>query len=399
MSLLLDALKRAEQEKSARGNATPEGAPAPRPAPSGPVSLELQPLANATPANSPNAARGVDPHGAQTLFDAKSNGRAADARAKGPLLAAIGAIAVIVLAAGAYVWYSINALSPRTPVAGVPGAPPRPPAAPTPPPASGVAGTAAAAAPEAVAAPRPATAGAAPASAAVTVTEPAQSPTAQAAQRRTLDLLQQKRSAAPAAEPPVQMTSAPSTPTIPAEVATGYDALRRGDVAEARRAYTAALATDASNVDALLGLATIEGRAGRIASAAAHYRRALQLDPQNATAVAGLAALADWSRPDVVEAQLRADLSRAPQSAALHSALGTLYASQGRWAEAQSAYFEAHRLEPRSPDTSYNLAVSLDQLGQARLAREYYARALEASRSQASQFDPAAVSRRLAELR
>jgi len=44
MSLLLDALKRAEQEKSARG-ATAAANDAPRPAPGVKPTLELQPVA------------------------------------------------------------------------------------------------------------------------------------------------------------------------------------------------------------------------------------------------------------------------------------------------------------------------------------------------------------------
>ena len=47
----------------------------------------------------------------------------------------------------------------------------------------------------------------------------------------------------------------------------------------------------------------------------------------------------------------------------------------------------------------YNLAVSLDHLGQSGLAADYYRRSLEAARGQSPQFDPDRVARRLAELR
>ena len=75
------------------------------------------------------------------------------------------------------------------------------------------------------------------------------------------------------------------------------------------------------------------------------------LDPRNATALAGLASMADLSHPESLEEQLRNDISRYPQSAALHFALGNLYASRNRWEEAQSLFFEALRLEPSSADT------------------------------------------------
>jgi Tfp pilus assembly protein PilF len=188
-------------------------------------------------------------------------------------------------------------------------------------------------------------------------------------------------------------------PRVPAEIAAGYEALRAGDLREARRSYAGALAADPSSLDAQLGLATIEGRLGNAAAAAVHYRRALDLDPRNATALAGLASIADMSQPEILEGQLRADIGRYPQSAALHFALGNLYASRQRWEEAQGAYFEALRIEPASADTLYNLAVAMDHMRQSRLAADYYRRALDASRGQAAQFDPAAAQRRLAELR
>ena len=132
--------------------------------------------------------------------------------------------------------------------------------------------------------------------------------------------------------------------------------------------------------------------------AASRYRRALDVDPRNATAIAGLASLADYAQPEGLESQLRGEIARNPQSPQLHFTLGNLYASQSRWNDAQLEFFEAHRFDPANADTVFNLAVSLDRLGQPRLAAEHYRRALDASRGEASQFDPAAVRRRLAQL-
>jgi Tfp pilus assembly protein PilF len=182
-------------------------------------------------------------------------------------------------------------------------------------------------------------------------------------------------------------------------VSAGYEALRNGDFTAARNRYSAAIAADPTNLDAHLGLATAEARSGNRGAAAHHYRKVLEIDSRNPTALGGMAALADTARPEAVEAQLRADMARSPPSAALNFALGNLYVGQSRWTEAQAAYFEAHRIDPGNADVLYNLAVSLDHLGQTRLAADFYGRALEAARGQATQFDPAPVSRRLAELR
>jgi tetratricopeptide (TPR) repeat protein len=161
---------------------------------------------------------------------------------------------------------------------------------------------------------------------------------------------------------------------VPVEVAAGYDALRQGDYASARRSYQAAIASDPRNVDAHLGLATIGARDNNRVTAAEHYRRVLDADPRNATAIARLAALTDSARPEALEAQLQADIVRIPAARRCTFTLGNLYASQSRWSEAQAAYFEAHRLDPGSADIAYNLAVSLDQLGQRRVAAEFYGR-------------------------
>jgi Flp pilus assembly protein TadD len=185
---------------------------------------------------------------------------------------------------------------------------------------------------------------------------------------------------------------------VPAQLAAGYESLRNGDLAAARRGYAAALASQPQSLDAELGLATVEARSGNGSAALARYRKALELDPRNPTALAGLASLADYSQPHALEAELRSDLAVHPQSSALHFTLGNLYASQSRWGEAQAEFFEAHRLEPTSADIVLNLAVSLDHMGRSRLAAEFYARALALSKGQATQFDPAPVARRLAEI-
>ena len=113
-----------------------------------------------------------------------------------------------------------------------------------------------------------------------------------------------------------------------------------------------------------------------------HYGRALEIDPRNATALAGLAAVSQFSRAEGAESQLRADLAVNPGSAGLHFTLGNLFASQSRWGEAQAEYFEAFRIDAANADYAFNLAVSLDHMRQPKLAAEYYARALDAARSQ-----------------
>ncbi len=158
----------------------------------------------------------------------------------------------------------------------------------------------------------------------------------------------------------------------------GYQALQAGNYNEAQEAYRKVLQSDRNNRDALLGLAALQERKGDGEGAARLYQRLLELDPNDGAAQGGLTGLGEGD-PVRAESRLKSLLGQQPDSDPLHFALGNLYAGQQRWAEAQQAYFRAFQKQPGNPDYLYNLAVSLDHLGQNKLARDYYQRALAAS--------------------
>ena len=112
MSLLLDALKRAEQEKLTRHSDRPGPAEPPqRPSPSAAVApvLELQPMPSSSGAAS--SAKSDAQLAAQTVFKAKGG---ADAKPDRRILWGAAAVIVIAIAAaGVYLWHSLSALSPR----------------------------------------------------------------------------------------------------------------------------------------------------------------------------------------------------------------------------------------------------------------------------------------------
>lgn len=176
-----------------------------------------------------------------------------------------------------------------------------------------------------------------------------------------------------------------------------YEAMRSGDAARAESLYREVLAGDPANVDALLGLATLAARGGRADEARDLYVRVRRLDPKNSTAMAALSALPGAGSAAGSESQIKTMLREQPAAAELHFALGLRYLAARRWPDAQMAFFEAVRHDPRNPDYAFNLAVSLDQLGQTRPAMSYYQRAIELA-SGGQQFDVAAARARLAVL-
>lgn len=181
------------------------------------------------------------------------------------------------------------------------------------------------------------------------------------------------------------------------DLQTAYNDFQTGRLAQAEAAYRQVLAREADNRDAHMGLAAIAVRNGQLDLAREHYRAVLQRNPRDLAAQAALTDL-DQARPADSESRLKLLLAEQPDSAPLHFALANLYAGQQRWAYAQQAYFEAQRLAPGQPDYAFNLAVSLEHLGQPRLALEHYRRALTLAGQGNAQFDLATAQQRVAAL-
>lgn len=189
-----------------------------------------------------------------------------------------------------------------------------------------------------------------------------------------------------------------SRPQVDAGVERGYRHFQSGDLAAARSDYEQVLRRAPHNTDALNGLAAIALRNGDPQAAESYYQRTLEADPQDATALASLVGLRGKADPVQAESRLKMLAASQPDSHATHFALGNLYAGQGRWNEAQQAYFRAYSGEPDNPDYHFNLAVSLDQLRQSRLALQYYQSALNAAATRPAAFDATQASARVREL-
>jgi hypothetical protein len=202
--------------------------------------------------------------------------------------------------------------------------------------------------------------------------------------------------AADAPRPPIAVR--PASLSIDPLVEQGYDAYQKGDLAGARDSYLRLLAREPNNRDALLGLAAIDARSGRFDAAESRYVRLLELDPRDAQAVAGLAAIRAPIDPVASESRLKNLLASQPEASYLYFTLGNLYAQQSNWSEAQAAYFKAFAADPENADYAFNLAVSLDQLRQRKSALDYYQRALALADKRPGGFDRAQAQARVREL-
>ncbi len=196
---------------------------------------------------------------------------------------------------------------------------------------------------------------------------------------------------------PVQIERKEATDPVTLLLQDAYAAYRGGDYDTAQQKYQAVLRQDPRNHDALLGMAAIAQERGQDTVASDYYGRLLELDPRDPAAQAGISTLGKEGATSK-ESRLKQMLDQQPQSAALHFALGNLYAEQSRWAESQQAYFNAYSLQPDAAQYAFNLAISLDHLGQQKPAAQYYQRALQLDGA-SNTFDHAQAEKRLNELR
>jgi tetratricopeptide (TPR) repeat protein len=183
-----------------------------------------------------------------------------------------------------------------------------------------------------------------------------------------------------------------------ADLMQAFDAFQRGDDGSAMSAYQRILTREPRNRDALLGAAAVYMRGQAYERAAGQYMEVLRSYPRDPVAQAALISMQDDIDPVAAQSRLKLLLVASPQDPNLHFSLGNLYAGQGRWPEAQQAFFQAYRLDGENPDYAFNLAVSLDRLAQRAAAREYYARAGVLAATHPAAFDPAQARARLAAL-
>lgn len=163
------------------------------------------------------------------------------------------------------------------------------------------------------------------------------------------------------------------------QLAAAHQALQRGDLQGAENLYRGMLTGGPLDVQARFGLAAVALGQQQPARAKEHYQWILEVEPDNPFAWNGLAA--SGGLPDAArhETGLRRQIEQHPGRHYLHYALGNFYVTQQRWKEAQQAYFEAFSLAPDNAVYAYNLAISLERLGQEPQALEFYRRALQLS--------------------
>lgn len=196
----------------------------------------------------------------------------------------------------------------------------------------------------------------------------------------------------------IHITKSPGAPVAANDlVARAYAAFTAGQLAQARTLYLQALADTPERLDVQLGLAALALSEGALPEARRRYLAVLTREPRNATATAALLLLEGGAGAADAETRLRQMLRADPDDPHAQFTLGSYYAQAQRWAEAQTAFFAAATRAPENADYAFNLAVSLDRLGQGAAALTWYRKAL-ALRVHGGTFAPTAATTRVAQL-
>jgi len=178
----------------------------------------------------------------------------------------------------------------------------------------------------------------------------------------------------------------------------GWAAYHNKDYELSSLEYRKVLDQEPKNHDALLGLAAVSLQLDDMDAAREIYIQLLELDPRDPRAHAGLANIAQRSGGELNETKLKQLIEYRPDDAHLQFALGNLYVQKESWPEAQQAFFAAWKADNQNPDYAYNLAVSLDHLGKHRPAKTYYEESLQLAAGKNVSFSPEAVRSRLSDL-
>lgn len=177
-----------------------------------------------------------------------------------------------------------------------------------------------------------------------------------------------------------------------------FKAFRAGESAKAERGFRTILEEQPGRREALLGLASLAVQDARFQEARELYEQVLYREPGNTLAQAGLVSLWAHSDPVRAESRLKSLIDGDPHSPHLQFVLGGVYAAQARWSMAKDAFFQAFRLDRSDSNVAFNLAVSLDHMGQPKQALQFYREARDLSGSRPMGFEHEEVERRIEKL-
>lgn len=163
------------------------------------------------------------------------------------------------------------------------------------------------------------------------------------------------------------------------ELNRAYTSLMGGDTDTAIEVYKNILSTDASNQDALFGLAATYHRLGNLDKARPLYGALLQLNPQHREGLNNFLVLVGDESPQEALPELQRLEARNPVFSPIPAQIALVLDKLGYKDEAREKMLRAIELAPDNLTYKFNLAVMLDSQGQAADATALYQLLIESS--------------------
>jgi len=208
-----------------------------------------------------------------------------------------------------------------------------------------------------------------------------------------------KNNKASVASPAVTFQKTNKTDPVAEKLEQAWLAYEGAKYDRAKKLYKEVLVIEKNNRDALLGLGAIAIIEKNNMAAREVYVALLKNDPRDSIAISALASLRNnAATTETDEKYLLSMLQKTPDDAHLNFALGNIYAQQGKWKFAQRSYFNAWQGDNENADYIFNLAVSMDQLGKQKQAVNFYQNSLTQSVNKQVAFSREAVKKRISEL-
>jgi Tfp pilus assembly protein PilF len=161
-----------------------------------------------------------------------------------------------------------------------------------------------------------------------------------------------------------------------------------GKLKEAKEEYEKVLSLAPSHVEAHNNLGVVYKDLGKLDMAIAKYRKAITLDPQYRKARSNLAT-ALYLKGDLESSisESRSAIVLDPNDLEGYNILGLIYKKQNKTQEAIEMFRKALAIDPGHPQTHYNLAMMLEELGNLPGAIFHYQKFVDLSRARGDNSD------------
>jgi len=160
--------------------------------------------------------------------------------------------------------------------------------------------------------------------------------------------------------------------------AAGVRAQKQGDFGQAEESYKRALRHDPHNAKVNANLGVLYEKQGRLAPAERHLRQAVSVEPNNASVHNNLGAvLYGMGNYDGALIEFNRTLSLDPERLDAYTNKGLIFTRWGRYEDAERAFMQVLALNPDDPLANYNLGLVYEEIDNVERAVDHYYRFLK----------------------